>query len=221
MSHRVRIVDVILLLLGVVGTCLHVLGLVFPAWWYIDDPNNVGTDDVTYFGIWATVTCQNSTCITTSSDRSGSRAWLQGVAVVETFAAILLMFNVATQLVLVRQCKTVSILRRLVVILTSGAGCVIIIGILLFVKKKAGLTPLEALETRDGATGWPLILSSAAAAVSLIIAMVMGIGQLTMFTEKTDYDHEDKSVAYWQQKAQQLDDLSDLGARVNVSATFM
>ncbi|XP_033752040.1 uncharacterized protein LOC117335892 [Pecten maximus] len=202
-----RVVDVTLLLLAVVGTCLHILGLVFPGWWYIDDPDNTGTSDVTYFGIWATVTCQNGTCVTSSSDRSGTRAWLQGVAVIETLAAVLLACDVATHLVLVRQDKTVSILRRLVVILTSGAGSIIIIGILLFVKKKAGLTPLEALETRDGTTGWPLLLSSVAAALSLLVAVVMGIGQLTMFAEEKDYDEEDKSVAYWQQKAQQLNDL--------------
>ncbi|XP_069132798.1 uncharacterized protein [Argopecten irradians] len=206
-SVRVRILDAVLLFVVVVGTCLHILGLVFPGWWYIDDPDNTGTNDVTYFGIWATVTCKNGTCVSSVSDRSGTRAWLQGVAVIETIAAVLLVLDVATHVVLVRQGKVVSILRRLVVILTAGAGSVILIGVLLFVKKKAGLTPLEALETRHGTTGWPLLLSSTAAAISLLVAIVMGVGQMTLFTEEKDYEEEEKSTAYWQHKAQQLNEL--------------
>lgn len=73
MVTRVRVFDVTFFVLSVVAASLHVVGLVFPSWWYIDDPNDTGTSDVTYFGIWATVTCQNNTCVMTASNRSGTR----------------------------------------------------------------------------------------------------------------------------------------------------
>lgn len=66
---------------------------------------------------------------------------------------------------------------------------------------------MQALETRDGTTGWPLVLSSVGAAVSFCVGVAMGIGQLTVFDEGKDDEVDEKSASQWQEKVQQLNEL--------------
>lgn len=84
-------------------------------------------------------------------------------------------------------------------------GAVILVGILLFVKKKAGLTERFAMETKDGMAGWSLALSSAGGTIGLLAGVSMGI---SLFCKTKEYDDEEenaeKSHEYWQQKHKEV-----------------
>lgn len=85
------------------------------------------------------------------------------------------------------------------------AGAVILVGILLFVKKKAGLTERFAMETKDGVAGWSLAMSSAGGTIGLLAGVSMGI---SLFCKTKEYDDEEenaeKSHEYWQQKHKEV-----------------
>lgn len=82
----------------------------------------------------------------------------------------------------------------------SLAGAVIIVGILLFVKKKAGLTEQFALETKDGVPSWSLALSASGGTLGILAGISMGISLVCKTKDYDDEQYSGKSVEYWQQK---------------------
>ena len=76
----------------------------------------------------------------------------------------------------------------------------IIVGTLLFVKKKAGLTERFALETKDGVPSWSLALSASGGTLGILAGMSMGISLLCKTKDYEEEDHSGKAYDYWQQK---------------------
>ncbi|KAL5006087.1 hypothetical protein ScPMuIL_017245 [Solemya velum] len=148
------------------ASVFHITACVMPGWWVVDDSYRGSPNTTAYFGIWVKEVCHNGDCVKSPSDRTGEKAWLIGVMASETISLCLFIFAaVSNGILLVR--KTGVWLRRLYVVLVSGGGTFILFGILIFVKKKAGLRRTSSLET-DGTIGWPLILATVAGLLGLL-----------------------------------------------------
>lgn len=187
---------------------LHVTGICTADWWNLSDQFANGTVVKTSFGIWWTRTCIDDVCSSTSRDLTGELAWLLGVAAIETISVVLYALALPVAVMLVYRAVrdlNVDVLKKLYVVILSGAGAVILVGILLFVKKKAGLTERFAMETKDGVAGWSLALSSAGGTIGLLAGVSMGI---SLFCKTKEYDDEEenaeKSHEYWQQKHKEV-----------------
>lgn len=168
--------DLVFLLVELACAAGHCVGMIYPNWWYVSEPSgNSNQTKTSYFGLWETITCFDNICSSTKSDMDGKRAWLVGVAVLESVSAALFVIALFVSIIFTIRGKENSLLRKLYVIAVGGAGTFVILAILIFVKKKAGLTKVMALETSDGDPGWPLILSSVSGSVAIVTSIAMVI----------------------------------------------
>ncbi|XP_045176923.1 uncharacterized protein LOC123537312 [Mercenaria mercenaria] len=171
---RPTIFDAAMLFSGLVAFVLHVLGTAFPYWWVVHEREDETITLTFYYGIWVIIDCRNDTCVTTSSRMNGDRAWLIGPAVLIILADLLLLVVVLFTCRYIVYEKHGLVFRKLCVLLSSGAGGVIILAVLIFYKKKAGLRPSQAPETSDGDPSWALLLSSMASIIAVLHGVVSG-----------------------------------------------
>lgn len=171
---RPSLFDGILFFSAFVSFLLHVLGTIFPYWWVVHEKDDQ-TDTLTfYYGIWVIIDCRNNTCITTSSRMHDDRAWLIGPAVLFILANVLLLAVLVLMCCYILHKKHALFLRKLCVLFSTGAGGVIILAVLIFYKKKAGLRPSQAPETSDGDPSWALLLSTTASIIAVANGAVIG-----------------------------------------------
>ncbi|KAK3102265.1 hypothetical protein FSP39_010042 [Pinctada imbricata] len=207
---RVKIVkDLAFLLVSIVCAIFQTVGVTTVHWWVVQNILVNGSSTETSFGIWQTNECIDHHCTTENRQLSGELAWLLGVAVIESVSAALciLSVGVATGFVIrtIQERDTIT-MKKLYIVLLGGAGAVIILGVLLFVKKKAGLTPLQSLQTKDGNPAWSLALSSAAGGISILAAVAMAM--YTFCNSDEDDEEDEKMTEYWQNKLKELDNIT-------------
>lgn len=172
-----RIYDIVSLIAGSISAVLHILGEIIPGWWVLEEVDTQGRHVKYYFGVLSTRTCQSDMCSTEVAKMSDERAWLIGPAVLVLLAGVLLVSVII--LITAAVIKSWGApLRKLCVLLSAGAGGIILLAVLIFVKKKAGLRPSIAPDpdTADGVPGWTIITSSVGAVLALLNAIIIAAG---------------------------------------------
>ncbi|KAH3882394.1 uncharacterized protein LOC127831157 [Dreissena polymorpha] len=175
---NVKPLDILASACALAALVSHVVGTATHTWWIVHEDDVLQQSFTFYYGIWVVVDCKNHTCVTLSSGMQGRRAWLLGPAVLLVMAAILMLVVLVTSSLLLalpwhhRHART---LRKLGVIFNIGAGVIIILAVLIFYKKKAGLRPSTAPETSNGNPGWSLLLSTVGGILAIADAVVIGI----------------------------------------------
>ncbi|CAC5416542.1 unnamed protein product [Mytilus coruscus] len=142
-----------------------------------------------------------ASCTEKSSNSNGEKAWLEGVKVVEVFAVIFLFASsiISALTIALRKWPTRTLLLwKLFTAFSGAAGTVIIMGVLIFFKKKAGLSPSQAIATKDGIADWSMIVSSICGVLSIVCSVFIGcklIMKDSDMDDETDYSkwHENTS----------------------------
>ncbi|XP_061167019.1 uncharacterized protein LOC133175900 [Saccostrea echinata] len=203
-----RPAEVVFSFLAFLSFGLHITGISTTEWWKLTDEFPNGTIESTSFGLWWTRTCRDDVCSVSSRNLSGELAWLLGVAAIEAVSAALYALSLPVAILLIYRGirdLNVDVIKKLYVVVLSGAGAVIIVGIVLFVKKKAGLTERFAMATKDGVPGWSLALSSTGGALGILAGVAMGFSLLCRTKEYEDDDHHtEKPHEYWHQKHKEV-----------------
>ncbi|KAK3597605.1 hypothetical protein CHS0354_030151 [Potamilus streckersoni] len=163
--------DPVSLFLLLSATVLHLIGLIMPGWWVVQQ-----TDSVSYFNIWFVMYCTDErNCSETTFMMSGDRAWLIGPAILEVLALATFAACTLLNIYFLLKTKAGKAIRKLYSILLASAGFVIIFGLLIFVKKKAGLARIET-ETSEGEPGWTMMISIVAAIIAVLDSILTCIG---------------------------------------------
>ncbi|XP_052801323.1 uncharacterized protein LOC128232025 [Mya arenaria] len=172
--YRPLPLDLLALPGAVTAFLMHVVGTATPYWWVVHEEDVTHVELIFYYGIWEIVDCENNTCVKTPSKMHGDRAWLIGPAVLLVMAGALLLLSLVASIVLLWRRSVAHNLRKIAVIFSGGAGTVIIMAVLIFYKKKAGLRPSDAPETSDGDPDWALFLSTGSALVAIANSVLIG-----------------------------------------------
>ncbi|KAL3842189.1 hypothetical protein ACJMK2_020231 [Sinanodonta woodiana] len=166
-----NIYDAVTLFLLLSATVLHLIGLILPGWWIVQE-----NDSVSYFNIWFVIYCTDEdNCSETTFMMSGDRAWLIGPAILEVLGLATFVACALLNIYYLLKTKTGKAIRKLYAILLACAGFIIIFGLLIFIKKKAGLSRVET-ETSKGEPGWAMIITIVAAVVAVLDSILACIG---------------------------------------------
>ncbi|XP_071123102.1 uncharacterized protein [Mytilus edulis] len=195
----ISILSIVMCAGSIVSFIGQILSVRYPRWWTIESTVKNVTETV-HFGIWVTLDCFNGACTEESSNSNGEKAWLEGVKVVEVFAVIFLFSSSvisALTIALRKRPARVFLLWKLFTAFSGAAGTVIIMGVLIFFKKKAGLSPSQAISTKDGIADWSMIVSSICGVLSIICSVFIGcklIMKDSDMDDETDYSKWHDSI---------------------------
>ncbi|KAK7099131.1 uncharacterized protein [Littorina saxatilis] len=182
-SRKEVMVDATVVVVTLVSVGMQLTGMFVPGWWTLppdhrhhDDSESNGT---TTYGLWTTIKCSDGDekCTEIPIDTSKANAWLQVTQVFESgavaFSVLALLCYVMTSVKDERE--MFLLLRRLSVFLLAASAVAILIGMAVFLKKSAGLARYPQRTTAGGHLDWPIFFSMAAAVLSIIIAVAVGV----------------------------------------------